>query len=181
MRFLERPWLLRGVVLGVALVVGLVAWIGQGDDEPVPAAPEAAPPRLVSEAELAGLAAEVGYRVYWAGPIAGTELELTEEPEGGVRLRYLEGDASPGDESTAYLTIGTYPLADPVGALEAFAAEPGSVVRRAPDGREVATATAKPTSVYFANAEDGVQVEVYDPSPRRALRLALSGQVQPAG
>jgi hypothetical protein len=54
-------------------------------------------------------------------------------------------------------------------------------VRHAPDGREVVTSVEKLTSVYFAGSEGDVQVEVYDPSYKRAMSLALSDRVQPVG
>lgn len=181
MRPLDRPWLLRGAVLALAVVVGAVAWIASGDDEsgvPAPATPEV---RIVDPEELANLSAVLGHPVYWAGPQPGTELELTESEGGSVQLRYVEPDAPLGEESPEALTIGTYPLPDPRGALATFAAEPGSVVRRSQKGLKVFSSEASPSSVYFASPDNSVQVEVYDPSPERALGLALSGQVRPAG
>ena len=38
-----------------------------------------------------------------------------------------------------------------------------------------------PNSVYFVSSEGSVQAEVYDPSPELAMKLALSGKVEPAG
>jgi hypothetical protein len=178
----KRPWLLRGAVLGLALVVGVVAWIAGGDDEQVG---EGDPPtvvgtRIVEPAELTNVAATLGYPVYWAGPMAGAVLELTESEDGSVQLRYLEDAAEAGSESASVLAIGSYPLPDPAAALDRFAAEPGSVVRRSRAGLEVMTNEGNPTSAYFASPDNGVQVEVYDPRPRRALSLALSGRVRPA-
>lgn len=178
----KRPWLLRGTVLVVALGVGLVAWIAGGDDE---SGEEAAPAavvgaRIVEPAELANVAATLGHPVYWAGPIAGTELELTEGEDGSVQLRYLEDPAEAETESASALTVGSYPLPDPTAALEEFAAEPGAVVQRSRDGVEVVSSRSNPRSVYFASPDNAVQVEVYDPRARRALGLALSGRVRPA-
>ena len=39
----------------------------------------------------------------------------------------------------------------------------------------------RPSSVYLAFPGGDVQVEVYDPSPRKARRLARSGRVRPTG
>jgi hypothetical protein len=34
--------------------------------------------------------------------------------------------------------------------------------------------------VYLISPDNTLQIEVYDPSPERAMELALSGQVRPA-
>lgn len=175
----DRRWLLRGVVLGLAILVGAVAWITSrdDDDQAPPTAPEA---RIVEESELGELAASTGYPVYWAGTIGGTSLELTESADGSVQVRYLEEEVEAGEGPAAALTVVSYPLADPAAALDAFAGEAGSIVRSG-DGRRAVTSVDNPNSVYFVSPDNSVQVEVYDPSPKRALALVLSGQVRPAG
>ena len=177
----DRPWLLRGAVIGLALVVGLVAWLATRDDDEAPAtASEAAEVRIVDEDELGGLGVDAGQAVYWAGPIDGTELEATELTEqGGVQVRYLEEGAEAGSGGAEALTVGSYPLPDPAGAIDGLAAQPGAIVRTSDDGRTVVTNRERPTSVYFASPDNSVQVEIYDPSPARALRLALSPRVRP--
>ena len=176
----NRPRLLRGAVLGLALVVGVVAWLATRDDGSAPAPEPEAKPRIVTTQELGNIAALSGHSVYWAGPMPGTTLEATESPDGSVQVRYLEEGAEAGEQPAAFLTVGTYPLPDPAAALKAFAKQPGSTTRSR-DGRKVATNAEKPTSVYFVSPDNTVQVEVYDPSPKRALSLALSGRVRPAG
>jgi hypothetical protein len=169
-------------VVGLALVVALVAWLAtRGGDGESAAQSSGNESRIVVPAQLGDAAVLSGHPVYWAGPVAGTALELTESGEGDIQVRYLEEGAEAGDESAAALTIGSYPLSDPNGALQAFAEKPGSVVRRSKDGREVVVSEQNPTSAYFVSPDNNVQVEVYDPSPKRALSLALSGRVRPAG
>jgi hypothetical protein len=177
----KRPWLLRGAVLGLAAIVALIAWIGGDDDgEGEEAAPVATETRVVAAEELADAAVGAGHLVYWAGPIEGAELELTESEDGSTQLRYLESEAEAGTESPSALTIGTYPLPDPAAALDRFASEPGSTVKRSPQGLEVVTSESSPNSAYFVSPDNSVQVEVYDPQAGRALELALSGRVRPA-
>lgn len=176
----DRPWLLRGAVLGLTLVVALVAWIASGDDEEAAAPVVEAEPRIVAVEELEEVAVGAEYPLYWAGAMPGAALELTES-ETGIQLRYLDEGAGVGEESAAFFTVGSYPLADPTGALDALAAEPGAIVRRSPDGRRVVTRRENPNSVYFASPDNSVQVEVYDPSPQRAMALALSELVRPIG
>ena len=172
------------VAVAALVVVGLVIWLatrdsGGGSSEPAPA--EAGTPRIVTVTELQEAVAALGHPIYWAGPISGTELELNELSEGGPRVRYLSEGAEVGEGSAKSLTIGSYPLPDPAKSLQGYAAREGSIVRHAPDGREVVSSEERPASVYFVSPDNKVQVEVYDPtSPHRAMRLALSGRVRPA-
>ncbi|HEX2096982.1 MAG TPA: hypothetical protein VHF50_06395 [Solirubrobacterales bacterium] len=176
---MDRPWRLRGAVIGLALVVGVVSWLSTRDDDEPPA-PAAAETRIVDERDLGNLAKLTGTPVYWAGPVRGTNLEVTEDADGSVQVRYLEEGTEAGGGLGGALTVATYPLADPAAALETFAAEPGTTVHRGRDGRKVVVGAENPTSAYFASPDNTVQVEVYDPSPKRALRLALSSRVRPA-
>ena len=52
-------------------------------------------------------------------------------------------------------------------------------MRKGANGREVVTDSEKPTSVYFVDPEDEVQVEVYDPSPEKAMSLAFRASWPP--
>jgi hypothetical protein len=166
------------------VAVALVAWLATRDgssDSSEPAPVEASAPRIVTPAELREAAATLGQSIYWAGAVAGTELELVELGEGGVQVLYQPEGTEAGEGSAKALTIGSYPLPNPTAALEGFAKRPDSVTRHAGDGREVATSEQSPTSVYFTSPDNSLQVEVYDPSPTRAMSLALSGRVQPVG
>ncbi len=181
----NRRKLLRWGIVALAMIVGVIAWLatrdnGDGSSEPAPA--EAVAPRIVTVAELREAAVTLGQPIYWAGPMAGKELELSELGEGGVQVLYLPKGAEVGEQPDAYFfTVGSYPLPDPAAALEGFAKRPGTVVHRSPDGREVFVSKQRPANVYFASPDNSVQVEVYDPSSgKRALSLALSGQVSPA-
>lgn len=177
----KELWLLRGGVVAVALVIAVVALIAtSGEDEGPATLPEAGS-RIVSEGELAEAAAALGQPIYWAGPVEGTELELEELPEGeGARVRYVPEGSAAGEAPANVLTVGSYEVGDAVAALENFAAEPGATTRQGKNGREVFTNEERPTSVYFADPEGAVQVEVYDPSAAKAMSLALSGKVEPA-
>lgn len=175
-----QRWLLRGAVLAVALIAGAVTWLATRDSGS-PAEPSTAiePSRIVSEEELPEAAGRLGQPIYWAGPVTGTELELEELGEGGVRLRYLPEGTEAGDAPAGVLTVGSYLLPDPAEALERFARRRDTVVRHA-GGREIVFSKRQPTSVYFVDPEDSVQVEVYDPASKRAISLAASGKVGPA-
>jgi hypothetical protein len=179
----KRRLLLRVGVIGLAVAVALIAWLttrGGDSGSEESNAPEEPASRVVSEAELGETAAKLGQPVYWAGAQPGDELELTELSEGGTQVRYVPEGTEVGEGSAALLTVGSYPLADPEKDLEGFAKRPGSIVRHAKDGTEVVSSEESATSVYFVSPDNNVQVEVYDPSPQRAMSLALSGRVQPA-
>jgi hypothetical protein len=177
----EKLWLLRGGVVAIAIVIAVVALIvSGGEDEGPPTLPEAGS-RIVSEGELAEAAAALGQPIYWAGPINGADLELEELPEGeGARVRYVPEGSAAGEAPTNVLTIGSYEVGNAVTALENFAAEPGATSRQGQSGLEVFVNEERPTSVYFADPEGAVQVEVYDPAAKMAMSLALSGKVEPA-
>lgn len=179
----NRRMLRIGIVV-LALVVGLIAWIAtQGDDGDSTPAPASAglEAKIVSAEELEELAASAPNAIYWAGEMPGKELEASESSEGDFQVRYLDEGTEAGGGGAAVLTVGSYPLPDPVAAMEGFAERKGSLVRRSADGREVVTSAEKPTSVYFASSDGSVQVEVYDPSYKRAMSLALSAKVRPVG
>jgi hypothetical protein len=167
----------------LAIVVAIVAWVATrdgGDGSSETTTTEPGPPRIVTAAELQEAAADLGQTIYWAGPIEGKELELSELSE-GARVRYLPEGTEAGEGSATVLTVGSYPLADPEAALADVSSRSGAIVRELPDGRPVVTNESNPSSVYFASPDNSVQVEVYDPSAKRAMNLALSSKVQPIG
>lgn len=179
-----NPWVLRGIVIGLAVVVGIVAWVATsgGDDEAAPEpAPVEAEAAIVSEEELADVASTAEYPVYWAGPIDGTELELTDSGEAGVLLRYLEQGDEVGGAIADRIAIGSYPLDDPEKALENFASQPGATVSEDPELGTIVVNDESPGSVYFVDPENEVQVEVYAPTPQQAMSLVRSGDVVPVG
>jgi hypothetical protein len=171
----------KALVIVLALVVGACAWlvVRDIDDGGGQTAPPLSDVSLVDEVEYGSVAPNAGHTVYWVGPQEGTNVELTKQPEGGVQIRYPDEGLAAGQASIEALTIGSYPMADAEAELDDFAARPDAVVRHSPDGRRVVFSKRRPASVYFASPDNGVEVEVYDPSPQRALSLALSDDVLP--
>jgi hypothetical protein len=171
----NRRKTLRWGLLGLVAIVALVAWLASrgGDSEQGP--------QLLTASELREAAKELDHPLYWDGPALGAEYELREleGDEDGAQVLYLPAEASSAGAAARALTFGSYPLADPAAAVEALAERPGAVVRHAEDGRLVVSNDKAPTSAYFAAPDNGVEVEVYAPSPGRAMRLALSGRVRP--
>jgi len=180
----DRRRLLRWGVVALAILVGVVAWVATQGDDGDSGEPESDPvgfeAKIVDEAELIEIAGSAGHEVYWAGPISGKELEAS-ETGGGIQVRYVDEGADPEGDPAATLTIGSYPLPDAAGALQGFAEREGSIVRESDQVGQVVSSTEAPSSVYFASPDGSLQIEVYDPSPARAMNLARSGEVQPVG
>ena len=103
------------------------------------------------------------------GPVDGAELEATRTENGQVYVRYLTDGAEIGDETGAFLTVGTYPFPGVQATLEEQADQGGALVNETPDGNLVVTNRNEATSVYIADPDQELQVEVYDPDPARAF------------
>ncbi len=176
------------LVLVIALIAAVVVWItggsGGGDEEAAEAPPGA--PRVVSAAELGEAAAASDAPIYWAGARPGAELELSEvgaeaaEGEASrVYVRYLTGGAKVGDPQPDFLTIGTYSEPQAYEDLQSSAKRSGAKLRKAPRGAMAWQDPESPTSVYLAKPGAKYQVEVYDPTPKTALEVALSPKLRP--
>jgi hypothetical protein len=170
----------RGVRLGavVAVLIGiaLLAWLVLGGDDDDGG--QANEPQAVSVEDLQGEASG-DVPVYWAGPQAGTTLEFTETSDGSVYVRYLTEGAEVGDPSPDFLTVATYPLENGYARVLAAAEEEGAETEELPNDGLALVDADRPSSVYVAYEGQPYQVEVYDPSPDRALELVTSGAVQP--
>jgi hypothetical protein len=115
--------------------------------------------------------------IYWAGERGGTELELSRPDKDRFYVRYLTGDAEAGDERADFLTVGTYRQPNPAASLRRQAKRSGGTITRAPGNATVYYDQKNPGSVYLAFPSKPVEVEVFDPSFKRALRLVESGQI----
>jgi hypothetical protein len=165
-------------VLGLAALAAALLFSSCGDDDKVSLTP--GEPQVLSVSELSDFAGEQAEPVYWVGERQGTDLEVTETPQGRIYVRYLEGAAEAGDPRANFLTVGTYPTKDGPAALRvALANREGAKLVRTDDGALLLVDPSSPQNAHVAYPGDGVQVEVFSPDPGAALRLASSGQVQP--
>ena len=173
-----------GAVVAVAAAVGFLVWIlfihDSGNGSSAQGA-KSQGPVAASPGDLAAAADKAGHPVYWAGPQDHTTLELTITKDRRSYVRYLPPGVDVADPQPRYLTIGTYPFKRAYHALKVQSQKPGEVVEHTSDGGLVISDQSSPTSVYIGYRNQDVQIEVYDPDPRRALSLATSGDVQPAG
>jgi hypothetical protein len=182
-----RPDVLVGAVVAVALAIAFVVWLlvrgGGGTHAPAATATgqptvKAVAPRAASQAELRTLAVQLGHPLYWVGTEPGSTYELTVTSDGRVFVRYLPRGVEPGTKSASYTFVGSYPFNSPYSALQAQKKK-GDVSLSVPGGGVAVYAPGTPTNIYVAFPHQNVEIEVYDPSPKRARSLVASGQVQP--
>jgi hypothetical protein len=167
-----------GVLVVLAVAAGLILWLvlrdsGGSSSEPTNAT-------TVSESQLSALAASVNHPVFWIGPRSGSTYELTQSSNGNILIRYLPAGVQPGSKDP-YLTVATYPFAGAYAALQTLSTQGGSISIRLPNGGLGVISRTYPESVHVAYPNVDYQVEVFDPSPSKAIdaarRLAALGNV----
>jgi hypothetical protein len=172
----------RLVAVTLACVALLATGCG-GDDkkDKTQTAPAKANSTPTTRAQLKTLAKQVGHDIFWAGPKRGYTYELTRTKDGNIYIRYLPPGVPVGAASADFLSIGTYPQDDAFATIETARKRPGETVQkvRGGGGGVAVSGKDKPSSVYFAYPGSKILVEVYDPSPENALKLATSAKVKP--
>lgn len=162
-------------VLGVALVVGLIAWlvVGRNDDS---SNSNGADAKVVSEQDLQKLVTTLGKSVFWVGPEPGVRYGVEQRSNGQVYVRYLSSKMKP--DTVATLTVGTYPMKNAY--AKTVALEKKSGWERFSTGTGGVAAfinSAHPLSVFLALPGLDYQIEVYDPMSGRAAALVHAGRV----
>lgn len=170
-----------GAVIAVAAALAFGAWLVlKSGDERSPGAKQSTPV-AASVQELKSLSRSVGHSVYWAGPRKGYTYELTHNARGDIYIRYLPGGVPIGDERPDFLAVATYPHPNAFGTARKASQRKGEFVRKLAGGGLAVSGKQLPGSVYLAYPRTDYLIEVYDPSPARARRLALSGRIRPIG
>lgn len=169
-------------IMALALILALAAGCGGSDssssqtESTNPGAAE-----IVSASSLRDTAAEGKAPIYWAGEQEGTKLELSRPDDERTYVRYLTGDAEAGDKRAAFLTVSTYAQPNAVASLRRQSRRSGGTIAHAADNGTVYFDRTNPKSVYLAYPGTPVEIEVFDPNFKRALRLVESGQVVAVG
>jgi hypothetical protein len=160
------------------LVLALMAGCGGSGSDSSSSQPTSSGAAEIVSADSLREAAVAGTRpIYWAGEQDGTELELSRPDKGRTYVRYLTGGAEAGDKRADFLTVGTYAQPNAVASLRRQAKRSGGTLGHAPNNATVYYDRGSPQSVYLAYPGAPVEVEVFDPSFKRALRMVESGQI----
>ena len=178
-----------GAVVAIALAAAFIVWlVVRGNDDSSSSTTTgqttttaAEGPLAATPAALRALSAEIGRPVYWVGPRRHRTYELTRTADGKVYVRYLPPGAQIGNQQAEFTIVGTYPTQNALKVLKDLSKESGEKSVSVPGGGIAVYSTAQPTNVYVAHPGSNVQIEVFDPSAVRALRLATSGRLTPVG
>jgi hypothetical protein len=180
----RNPRFRIGAVIAVAIAAGLVAWLlvrgGGNSSTSTTTTTSRAPAHATSESQLRTLAASVEHPVFWLGPKPGFRLELTRTNDGKIYVRYLPHGVAIGADKP-YLTVATYPFPGAFAAIEKQAKAKGAATVKLAHGGIGVLDQAYPESVHLAFPGVNYQVEVYDPTPARAMQLVSAGKVAQFG
>jgi len=173
-----------GVIVLVAAVVAIVVWllVRNNDSGSGSSAVGTGPvigPVAASQDRLRQLADQEGHDVYWIGPKDTMTYELTRTSAGRIFVRYLPNGVPVGVDRADYTIVGTYPVPNATKVLEGLAAKPHEHKLLVPGGGIAVYSSSQPTNVYVAYPGSNLQIEVFDPSAKRAQQLVASGQVVP--
>ena len=169
------------ILAAVAVVIGLAVWFAVRGGGDAAKTSRRATATEASAQRLYAFAGSVGHPIYWAGSQPSYTYELSRTKDGRVYIRYLPHGVKPGTPSPNYLTIGTYPQRNAFATLRASAKSQGIGTLHLAGGGLAFQYKKRPTSVYLAYPGSDYQIEVFDPSPKRALQLVTSGQIKPVG
>jgi hypothetical protein len=170
----RRPLIAAVAVLCLAALIA--GWVLLGRDEQA-SEPELGVPTALSPSGLRELSSERG-PVYWAGPSKRGRLEVTRLEHGVVYVRYLPPGVELGDPSARFTIVVTYPMADAYARLVHDLQGAGTLALKPRGGGVGLWRRTAPKSAYLAYPGVEALVEVYDPSPRRARKLARSGKIR---
>jgi hypothetical protein len=180
-----RPRAVLLAVIAIFVVVGaVIAASGGGSGSATLSTPPAAAstsvirPEGLSAAQLRTVVAgTIKHPVFWAGPKRADVYEFQRSANGSVYIRYLPPGVRVGDPRAAFLIVATYPYPDALQRLQNGAT--GGIPLNG--GGFALVDAAHPTSVHLAFPGSAYEIEVYDPSPTTARRLAASGDIRPVG
>jgi hypothetical protein len=185
-----------GAVIALALAAGFVAWLllrgsggndsnaksttGTGASSASTVQTTRAAAEKTSSRKLRALAASVRHPIFWVGPESGRTLEVTQTNAGNIYVRYLPSGVAIGADKP-YLTVATYPFPGAFAAIRKQAAARGAATVKLAHGGIGVLDQAYPESIHIAYPGVNYQVEVFDPTPARAMQLVSAGKLTSLG
>lgn len=128
----------------------------------------------LTEAELQSAVKTLGGSIYWAGPMPNALYSLDHIASGQDLVRYLPNGEGLADVEQNYRVIATYQDANAFETMQTAGKLDTGVSVTNPDGSLIYYAKATPTHVYLAFKGLAFQIEIFDPAPGGALKLATT-------
>jgi carboxypeptidase family protein len=135
-------------------------------------------PLASSPASLRLLQAALGKPIYWIGPRAGVTYELRRLAAGSTYVRYIPHGVAIG--TSGYLIVGTYPVKFAAASLKQLGKGAKAKLVDIANGSAVYLDNF-PKTAYVAYAGSDYEIELFDPKPGGARKLAAAGAVRPVG
>jgi hypothetical protein len=128
----------------------------------------------LTETELHSAVKALGGSIYWAGPVSGALYSLNHIAIGQDLVRYLPNGEGLSDVEQNYRVIATYQDANAYETMQTAGKLDTGVSITNPDGSLIYYAKATPSHVYLAFKGLAFQIEIFDPTPGTALKLATT-------
>lgn len=126
----------------------------------------------LTEVQLRTAVKSIGGSIYWAGPISGALYTFNHLATGQNFIRYLPNGNGLADAQQNYRVIATYQDSKAYETMQTAGKLATGVSGTNPDGGLIYYAKATPTHVYLAYKNLPFQIEIFDPVPGAALKLA---------
>jgi hypothetical protein len=128
----------------------------------------------LTESELTSAVKSVGVSAFWLGASAGDKYAFNSLGKDQNFIRYLPGGNGVADTAENYRIIGTYGDPKAYQTMQQAAASNTGVSTVNADGSIVFYSKATPLHVYLAFKDLPYQIEIFDPKPGVALKLATT-------
>lgn len=128
----------------------------------------------LTQSELISAVKAVGGSIYWLGSAAGAKYTFNNVADDQNFIRYLPGGNGLTDTEQKYRIIATYKDPTAYQTMQTAAKSTSGVSTTNPDGSIVYYLKATPLHVYLAFKNLAYQIEIFDPTPGAALKLATT-------
>ena len=128
----------------------------------------------LTESELISAVKTIGGSIYWLGSAAGAKYTFNSVSDGQNFIRYLPGGIGLEDTEQKYRIVATYKDETAYETMRTAAKSDVGLSFTNPDGSIVYYLKASPLHVYLAFKNLAFQIEIFDPTPGAALKLATT-------